>query len=515
MWAISSLWFPFGVDNGLHAWQGSVLVDGGLPYRDAFDGRGPLVMYGYALAQLAFGANTWGVRVLDLALLALGTASVARAARETTSAWMAAAVAFLFVFWYAAQPPGSLAQPDGWVAMLLSAALCPWLSQAPPTRTRIVLSGILIGLGVLAKPFYGAYLILPLASIVWSASSMPRKLGESALLVAAFAAPIVGCLAAFAAAGILPDFYRAYLLYNLKTYAPGASLGPVSRLLAVVEYFTATRPAAALLPLVLAACALLWSSARRLVAFSVAWLLISVGLVALQGRFWSHHWLIAIPPTCLLAGQCAAAAWRASTGAAAPGRRAVVLVTAALLVVTSVTAALHTLRWGLMVTGRSARAEYWDYFTGYADARTTSFRAQEEVAGYLRRRLPPSSSVLVWGYGTSINYLSALPSPSPFPFPLPLVAPSELREGFRSQFMTRLGHTPPCVVVVSGATPGQDPLLPLSSEYPELERYVRAGFRPDTTIEFYALYVRAGNDGCTPPSGPLTAPPSSDASRAR
>ena len=50
VWAFASLSFPFGWDQGIFAWVGSTIVDGGLPYRDAWDIKGPLTYYVYAAA---------------------------------------------------------------------------------------------------------------------------------------------------------------------------------------------------------------------------------------------------------------------------------------------------------------------------------------------------------------------------------------------------------------------------------------------------------------------------------
>jgi hypothetical protein len=44
-WAVASLTWPFGMDQGVLAWVGDVVVRGGMPYRDAFDVKGPFPHY--------------------------------------------------------------------------------------------------------------------------------------------------------------------------------------------------------------------------------------------------------------------------------------------------------------------------------------------------------------------------------------------------------------------------------------------------------------------------------------
>ena len=42
---------------------------GGVPYRDGWDTKGPLTYYVLAVSQVLFGANQWGIRLVDFALL--------------------------------------------------------------------------------------------------------------------------------------------------------------------------------------------------------------------------------------------------------------------------------------------------------------------------------------------------------------------------------------------------------------------------------------------------------------
>jgi len=67
--AFSSLWWPMGRDQGILAWVGDTILNGGLPYRDAWDVKGPASHYVYALVGWLFGRNQWGIRLLDLLLV--------------------------------------------------------------------------------------------------------------------------------------------------------------------------------------------------------------------------------------------------------------------------------------------------------------------------------------------------------------------------------------------------------------------------------------------------------------
>ena len=75
VWALCSLTWPPGLDQGNAAWVGDTIQRGGMPYRDAWDIRGPGYYYLFALAQSLSGREVWGARVVDLSLLALGALS--------------------------------------------------------------------------------------------------------------------------------------------------------------------------------------------------------------------------------------------------------------------------------------------------------------------------------------------------------------------------------------------------------------------------------------------------------
>src|SRR5688500_4137832 len=60
--ALATLSWPFGWDQGIFAWGGEIIRQGGMPYRDAWDQKGPLPYYVYAVAQSVFGPGMWGIR---------------------------------------------------------------------------------------------------------------------------------------------------------------------------------------------------------------------------------------------------------------------------------------------------------------------------------------------------------------------------------------------------------------------------------------------------------------------
>ena len=194
VWALSSLWLPYGWDHGCFGYLSDTILRGGLPYRDALDFKGPLTFYIFAALQAVFGRQMWAIRAFDLALLAcagvagirIGSQFVSR--RAATCTMLMLTLAFGSRNWYGA------AEPDGQLGLVVVMALL--IAPGPaPTRDAALASAI-IGACVLFKPLYVIYMPL-VACALWpeparggAARSAPRC-GAGLAATAGFLAPIV------------------------------------------------------------------------------------------------------------------------------------------------------------------------------------------------------------------------------------------------------------------------------------------------------------------------------------
>src|SRR5258708_39810306 len=84
-WALAAEWLlalvclaplafmPLARDQGHFAYAGQVILDGGLPYRDVFDQKGPATHYTYAAVLAIFGQTQFGVRAFFFIVALLGS----------------------------------------------------------------------------------------------------------------------------------------------------------------------------------------------------------------------------------------------------------------------------------------------------------------------------------------------------------------------------------------------------------------------------------------------------------
>ncbi len=85
IFALPSLWYPFGRDQAAHAYIGWNWLHGLIPFRDAVDQKPPGIYLLYSLGSALFGQRQFGIRAIDLLGILTAGWLAARAARESAS----------------------------------------------------------------------------------------------------------------------------------------------------------------------------------------------------------------------------------------------------------------------------------------------------------------------------------------------------------------------------------------------------------------------------------------------
>ncbi len=493
MWSLASLTLPFGWDQGIMATVGDVVVHGGMPYRDAWDIKGPLAHLWFAAAQAVFGRGQAGIRVLDLLLLvwaavALGAAG-ARLTRPAAGPWIALGL----VLCHSSLSYFYSAQPDGAMSLALVLGLAPLLA-APARPRHSVVAGLVVGLGILLKPLYLAFLALPLAVVLF-APEVPRRkrAGQVALVLAATLAPIVCMLIWFGARGALNDLIAVYLRYNAESYSGVDQLDARKRLAELARYFWSGPRAPALALLVFGS----FQACRRNLtsgAIIIGWLLAGVALVVVQGKFFVYHWTVIFPASVLLVAVAIDALLprppvHSASTSAVPGTRSLrVLAYAALAAIVlplAVQPAFEVKNW-LRLVARVDSAPA--YYARFSDA---GFSAADQMAAaaYLRAHTTAGDRIAILGYDAPVVYLSGRTNATRFAYALPLVgwrsAPAT-REAYQREFLAGL-TPPPAYIIVGLLFPGKAQAL---SVFPEFGDLLAARYALERSFGVVDLYHR-------------------------
>lgn len=492
LWGLSSLWYPFGWDQGIFAWVGDVILQGGMPYRDAFDLKGPAAHLLFAAAQALFGQNQWGIRVFDLAGILLAAWLVARVVDRCTGAGVGHWAAALLVLWYGGLTFWNTAQPDGFSAILLCVGFLPMLTadRAPGWRLAVG-AGLAVGVGIAIKPTYAAFALVPAIVL------LGRRLGRTAeavlplsALAAATLVPVAGFLGWFASRGALDSLLEVYIEYNASTYSSGSALALGARLQGLFDYVLRGN----VFPVVLPAAALgFWVMLRRdaVTAWAlIVWSGLAIANVVLQNKFFEYQWPPLFAPIVILGAVGLHAVVRGSTDdepgpATGPAGRRLGI---ALFYVIFLHAALHpafeVLNWGTYVAGLRGPAEYYDTFGVPGD--------DYRMAEHLRDVSEPGDRLFVMAWNAELHYTTDLDSPSRFGYSLPfwMGEGTEYQTEFRAEAMRDLRAAPPDYIVVA---PQAVPLVGREvelAEFPEFVSFLEAGYHEDVSFGDLTLHVR-------------------------
>jgi 4-amino-4-deoxy-L-arabinose transferase-like glycosyltransferase len=504
----ASLTWPLNFDHGIFSWVAATVRSGGVPYRDAWNTTGPAAHLPYWFAQTLFGANDWGIRVIDAAVLLGATLVMARSLWSITSSPIAAWTALLLVLWYLSGTYYAMAQPDGWVTLVVLATLLGlWGGRSASRRTLWPWAGLVVGGATLIKPTYLGLLPVVLAPL--GLTKIRQSFGVRlapclALFAVGFALPILVCLVWFSRAGAFDALVEVYVRYPIEVYgAAGSSI--VDRMRGVVMHVRTTPLATLLFGSSVLVSRLVWRRHPALAVCLWSWIGVTFVTVVVQGKFFVYHWLPLYPPMAVLSavGIHEVLARRVTDSPGAQVESPHVLrspvdsgvVLGVWLALVALQCALHpayeSLRLAAVVTGVIDREAYDAGFGVAAPSRA--------AADYVRQRTTPQDRVAIWGWNAGVLYMAQRASNSRFGFNMPLVLGpgSAFRSRYRHEFLTAMRRTPPAFVVVDELVPelfGEPSRL---VDFPEFSELVSACYLSDARFSTILVYrLRRDSTAC-------------------
>ena len=479
-WCVASLLLPNHGDQAAYNWIARTITEGGMPYVDAWDVKGPAAALPFLLTTILFGSASWGIRPLDVVLV-LATAVVIH---RTLLPWAGRAAAqlgaVLWILSYGALGFNNTAQPDGWVAMAVMLAAAPALrrERAPELAGALALA-VVCGMASMVKPLYLLYLV-PAGMTAWRAPAPDRPVRLGLTLVAAVA-PVALMALWLAQGGALDAARDGYLGFNLAKNSGGL----VPLVLFNLSYGLLREPSVLLLG-VLAAAGLARLFARGAPAreqLLLLGVLIAIGAATslIQRPWYPSRVLPLLPPLAFAAalglgellepGEVRAPALRAVLGTA--------LALALLVVVREPLA--DVVRAGRVAVGMRTRESY-EHSYNFHGATAADVRA---MARTLAQRTAPDAAGYAWRH-LGVMLLAERPAASRLMLPVTLWddAPEPWRGVFASEIDSVLASGPAWLLLE--APSARDTLLP------ELEPL---RFLPGTAAKLEDHYQLAAVEG--------------------
>ena len=492
------VFMPLARDQALFAYSGQVILQGGAPYRDVFEQKGPATHYLFALVVAVGGNSQVAIRGFFYLVLAGAVLLGAGFARRMAGpeAGLAAAVAAAFALlqgdW---GTPWQTGQVEDLLLLLSWLALAVVLDRDKAFRAwRPWAWGVLWGLAVALKPTA----VLPAAVmtlvVAWHAS---RNEGLGAAALWLVKATVAGCvpvglaLGAVAYQGAWPWFWEQVVEHNVRVYAK-VYRRPWQAVVMLLD------PRWSRLEL-LALLALGYRAIRdRWLWQLLGWQLLGhYGAVVWQGKFWPYHWTPAVATLAVLAAVGIQRMVRLVLRAGGRGRGrtwACWGLIAALGLLAGTVDVPSLVRTGqqmrLLVLGhRNAELFRAPYKVGAG-----AYQYTLPVAQYLAEHTRPSETIQVWGHECLLYFLSQRRAASRFATNRPLCQRKNPRyRQWRREFLQHLRQRPPryFVVVRRDGVPqfprGSDREL---KQFSELQQWLQAHYRLERRFEYFWLYRR-------------------------
>ncbi len=459
---------PLERDEGAYAYIAALWLHGGLPYRDVFDHKPPLLYLLYMPAIIAAMPGAISVRLWSSLLFLIELPLVFLLARHVWDGWSAALATLLYAV------AGSTFSLQGLIfnseqALVLPALVALWaLCKAieTPSWRWPVLYGICLGLVALIKPT-AIPLLLPLILLA-RMRGMRGHLSSLALAAAGTVLPWIPMLALWGAAGAWNSVVFALITYN-RLYASESV-----RRWSGAALIDTVAPLGPLLVCALGGIALAgWGGPRRRQRTAIVlWTGAMLGAAILGLRPYIHYYYPALPGLALLTAPVVTMLVRNARRARTSWQRiAAMAAPLALLTILMVPPARDNLHMLGKSPAQQAEALYG------IDGREY-FGPAAAVAARIMQKTKKGEKIFVWASEPEIYVLSGRMAAARYIYVYPL----ELVPTAQQALIDQLQRNPPALFVLYHG------FMPAGFE--ELAR--RQGLQQSATIGGYDIWAASG-----------------------
>jgi hypothetical protein len=432
VYALPTLLYPYGRDQGIFHYVGREWLNGLLPYRDLFDQKPPGIHIVYAMAHGAVGNRMIGIRIFELlGIFVMGwlISRAFRSAQDKKAGEFGAATLLTAGWYFTSFDYWSTAQVELWESLFLLGAFI--IAERSMDRYRAaVVSGICAGVAFLFKfpsivvsSIIAVYLVVRFAWLSKGKTPFSQvKQGLLALILfgAGACAPIMIVTFYFLVHGGINSLVDILIEYN-KVYLQKYDMGIEGMIWRSKFFLINSWPMLSLI-------VFLWASGciRSIMVrdkpsisvhlWSMAAVLAAYVSVIIQKKFYLYHWII-ITPFIILC-------WYYGASLIARYWKNIFPVSALVLVGTGL---LFPPSWGSYyhATYRQCTAHFWNYvlgreprdtfLEGFTIPRFYNYKPQEHLSEIIKTLAVPEDTLHVYGcFEPAFYILTGVSSPSRF-----------------------------------------------------------------------------------------------------
>jgi 4-amino-4-deoxy-L-arabinose transferase-like glycosyltransferase len=425
-------------DSGVFLYIGQRILEGQVPYRDAWDHKPPLIFFINALGLFLVRDSWWGVWLLELIFLT-GTVFLAFSLLERnlnrTAAIFGSVVFLLGYITFGLAEGGNFTEEYGLVFQFLALGLFATAELKDHWGIYGFLIGVTAGICFLLKQsLVGIWLAIIIYLVISRLQTRQWKklVIELALVLAGAAAVLLIPLVYFGINQALGDFWQAAFLYNFRY----ASATFASRLEALKNGLQLTFFSG-----IIVIIAISWIAgwvfvlrhkeeaigldrgSRALLIVALLSLPLEFVLASLPGRLESHYFLAWLPTFTLLAGFFPALWW-----GFVRKKKQNLLGMWILLLAMSLFPLLVLAKQGSSLIQSTP---------------SNSVRLSE----YIQKTTSPDDTVLIWGAEAAVNFVTRRISPSRYVYQYPLLKPGFHSPAMAAEFLGDVRDARPRLII--------------------------------------------------------------------
>ena len=489
--AIGTLTWPLGGDQAFFYFVGDTILRGGIPYRDAWELKGPLTYYITATILAAFGHREISIRIFDLLAIMLFFGFLKRMVPrfEGTSNLGAIFTIVFFGLAYTCLGFWFTAQPDEWGGMLIAVCVALLLKPSWSTRWTMLVIGVLIALSALIKPTFLIFLPLPLLYPPCNKIGWTRGLALCSVCVLACVTTITLALVIIFRHGGFGDYLD--LLHFLSTsYFPFSQRHLLDEVLLLLPQLMWNSGVAIPYALVPVGIWLIWHKGyRRPAQILSTWFLLAILLVLAQGTYWPYTFIPATISAAVILGNLVSLADLATT---ALGMRKLVAGLAALVIGLSVlipsdlsTVLFRTLAWPSYMLGAVKKADYLLRVT------QDSPDDWDRVSSYIDSRSNENDTIFLWTWDIRLIAKVKRRSATRFGTFEALISEGPLQAKYRQIFISEISRHPPRYIVVDSLESmyRSESSLWLLRNFEEFNRFLHDYYKLETHIGGHEIWA--------------------------
>ncbi len=475
---IPSLTQPLGPDQGVLTVIGEGLLNGELPYRDYWEMASPGIFFTYASILKVFGRSMMAIPLADTLVAAITTLLIfvlAKCIFGRIAGYISAVLYAIFssgvsfgmhsggdvafgTFWF-------VAQRESFMLPLITASIYLVLiaEEGHNRDWLLIASGFLSGLTFVYK--FPSLLILVCLFIYINGVLLLERtqrmwklfLRRNLFLIGGFIGAIIPFIVFFAVKGALSDMIEANFKYVFEIYGKMSEehTGMIKRGVKNT-FFIAKENFILWIFFVTSSLYIALHERNRRGMFMVLWGVASLVIVVMHREFFGYHYLIILPPFCVLAGYGLAKSLgpRVKIGHILKAEHGKVFIALTILANAFIFASLnykHYTRFFRYVSGSKSQEWYYSHFNAYPK-HEYSFPADNQVAKHITEHTKEGDLIyIIGGIEGVIHFLTQRKSPSRFVYSWFLFSTDRshvaIAERYRKELLADFQRTPPKYII--------------------------------------------------------------------